>query len=963
MKKTFLLKTMLLLCALIAGTSSTWAQTAAVNDVLWTEPFKGTNTSTSFSATSSWGDYINPTTFVAADKSSLVYSSSNAMISSTTSTNMTGAHVWLNKSVDGYIQVTGIKLYNATKVKVSWAQATSGSSTTVYYQFDGSGDFKSLSTCSGPNENFESDELSVTDHTTIALKFFHPSSNAKNTRIDNLKLTVTAIAEVSGTTAAPTISGNTPFLDNTTVTITNAASAAGANIYYTLNGDDPTTTTSATCFAYSAAFSIDETTTVKAIAKKSTDTNASSVVSKTFTKVTPITVTEALTAIDALADNGTSANQCVSGIVCTAGTLSSGAITYYISADGTETNRLQVFKGKGLNNADFEAAGDIAVGDEVVIYGTLKKFKSGSTITPEFDQGSYLLSKVRKAAPTFTLDPTSKTLDAYSHETVDVTLTTNTDGVITCKSNNEDVATVALKSAGVYTITAQSEGTATITIISAPSENYAAANASVAITVTDNRTAAGISYSEATVTTAWGSDFEGQDLTNTNGVSVTYSSTDETVATVHPTTGVVTMLKVGTTTIKATFDGDATYKKAIASYTLTINKASAGLSYAVNSFNIRLNDGSFVAPILSNPNSLSVTYASNNEEVAVVDENTGVLVYVETAVGTAKITASFAGNDYYYPGSANYTINIIDPDVKGCVFNPYTVAEVKGQATATTFGNGIYVTGYIVGNYNSTKPTNPATVDTNFALADTFDETDGSKTIPVELPNSGTIRDDWGPNSNNVIGYKVLLKGNAQAYFSVNGIKGTNEITAVSIPLKPTKTYTTLTSKYALNFTSVSSDLKAFIVLDDDASDGYITMTEVEKVPANTGLVLKATKTNTTVNVPVLSSAADDVTGNLMKGSATETTAIAANAGYILKDGVFQPALEGTLPAGKAYLNIAVSAGAPTLTLDFGGTTGINEVRGQKEEVSGEFYNLAGQRVANPTKGLYIVNGRKVIIK
>ena len=181
-----------------------WGQTVSENDVLWTEPFAGSpSNSTTFSETTSWDDYINPTTFVTSDASLLSYTSSNAMANSGTATNMEGAHVWLNKSVNSYIQISGIKLYNTTKVKISWAQATSGSSTTVYYQFDGTGDFTSLSTCSGPNANFESSELSVANHTTIALKFFHPSSNSKNTRIDNLKLTAT---EVAG--GAPSISAN-----------------------------------------------------------------------------------------------------------------------------------------------------------------------------------------------------------------------------------------------------------------------------------------------------------------------------------------------------------------------------------------------------------------------------------------------------------------------------------------------------------------------------------------------------------------------------------------------------------------------------------------------------------------------------------------------------------------------------------------------------------------------------------
>ena len=45
------------------------------------------------------------------------------------------------------------------------------------------------------------------------------------------------------------------------------------------------------------------------------------------------------------------------------------------------------------------------------------------------------------------------------------------------------------------------------------------------------------------------------------------------------------------------------------------------------------------------------------------------------------------------------------------------------------------------------------------------------------------------------------------------------------------------------------------------------------------------------------------------------------------------------------------------------GTTGVNEVRGQKEDVRGEYYDLQGRKVAKPTKGLYIVNGKKVVIK
>ena len=184
---------------------------------------------------------------------------------------------------------------------------------------------------------------------------------------------------------------------------------------------------------------------------------------------------------------------------------------------------------------------------------------------------------------------------------------------------------------------------------------------------------------------------------------------------------------------------------------------------------------------------------------------------------------------------------------------------------------------------------------------------------------------------------------------------------ANSVTLTPAKTYTTLTSSHNLDFTSVSDDLKAYIATT--ISENKVQMTQVYKVPAGTGLVLKATTPESDVIVPVFDGTSpSDVSGNKMLGSATATTAVAANAGYILKEGVFQPALAGTLPAGKAYLKI--DDAAPILSLGFDDATGIESIaKSQELTANGQYYNLNGQRVAQPTKGLYIVNGRKVVIK
>ena len=908
--KKLLLKSILLLCALVVG-SSAWATVDETHDF-----------------SQSLSQLLN----------------NNATISS------------INIAAQSYPikKVTVSYRYNNTKKDAVTIAVSVGGTSWGTFDVNGTG------------SNYITHDFTGTEATgAVAISFTNNTGNGTGhgTFYVN-KVTLTeGESAAAGTTAAPTITGNTPFFGTTTATITNAGSADGADIYYTLNGSDPTTTTSATCFAYSTPFSIDATTTVKAIAKKSTDTNASSVVSKTFTKVTPMTVDEALTAISALANNGTIENQCVRGIVTKVSSLyNNTAINYTISDDIAGSNELTVYRGKNMHNTDFAALSDIKLGDDVVIYGTLKKFNT----TPEFDQGSYLLYKVSKTAPTFTLSTSAETLSMGTTETVDVTLTTNTDGAITCESSDDDVATVALKSAGVYTITGHMAGTATITIKSALTANYQPASATVAITVNDTREAAGISFTENDVEITWGDAFTGQALTNTHSLPVTWSSTNEAVATVN-SSGVVSVLKAGSTDIKASFAGNATYKSTVVGYTLTVNKAEAGLSYDQTSFDIMVGDDSFVAPTLNNPNSLTVNYSSSNGTVATVDAGTGEITYDENTPGSATITAYFAGNDNYKGGNAKYTINIIDPTVKGSKYNPYTVAEVI-DGTAT--GSNIYVRGFIVGEYvgKTTAPrTSSFTTDGNIALAETFTTSPtAAASIPVQL-GTDALKSAWGCQTNGVtlLGYEVIVKANKDTYFTVNGLKNTSEVSAVSVPFSPAKTYTTLTSAYALDFTSVSSALKAYIATAVAA--GKVQMVQVNKVPAGTGLVLMATSPGTAVNVPVFDGTSpDDVSGNKMAGSATSTTAITANGGYILKDGVFQPALAGTLAAGKAYLNIAVpTSSAPVLEMSFAESdvTAISELTTTNcTNNTNEYFDLQGRKVAQPTKGLYIVNGKKVIL-
>ncbi len=352
----------------------------------------------------------------------------------------------------------------------------------------------------------------------------------------------------------------------------------------------------------------------------------------------------------------------------------------------------------------------------------------------------------------------------------------------------------------------------------------------------------------------------------------------------------------------------------------------------------------------------AVTWSGNNNEVATINATTGAVTLV--GAGSVTFTATYAGNSDYSEKAATYNMTVIydDPNAPGTINNPLTVADVNSGS----YSGDNYVTGYIVGYFVSKDDDASNSGKSNLALSDTPEEKSGANTIAIQLP-SGTLRTSWNIEDNNVIGYKVLVRGNITGYFTgKTGVKNTSEISAVSVPVSITSAgYATYCSNYPLDFTGITA-LTAYTATKD--VDG-VTFNKVEgKVPANTGLLVSGE----TTNVPVCASA-DPVT-NLLVGVTTETVKSAGTVFVLMNGskgiGFYKNLNAFTLRANSAYLpaEAVETAGARTFIGFDDETTGIAEMNTQKEDAK-RMFDLQGRKVTKAAKGLYIVDGRKVVVK
>lgn len=204
-----------------------------------------------------------------------------------------------------------------------------------------------------------------------------------------------------------------------------------------------------------------------------------------------------------------------------------------------------------------------------------------------------------------------------------------------------------------------------------------------------------------------------------------------------------------------------------------------------------------------------------------------------------------------------------------------------------------------------------------------------------------------------------------ETFKGLNTCNTTNFDSNFSITLG--KEWTTLTSAYNLDFSSVEG-LTAYTAKYNEANDA-VALTPVKKVQAHTGLILKG-EAGKTYTLPILASdeAGLDATDNQLVGCVDAVWSTGRDNDYFLHDGEFvKSANNGWALPGKSYLYINGGRGngsnSPLRVYVDNTATAIDGITNNPVVKDEAYYNLQGVKVQRPQHGVFIHNGKKVVLK
>ena len=560
------------------------------------------------------------------------------------------------------------------------------------------------------------------DNVTVS----YSSSNGNAATIDASTGEITLVA-VGNTTITATFAGNTDFFTKSvSYTLVVESSVVKADISFECNG----ATSGCPASGLTAQTNLPDELPVLAKDGKNfggwfmdSEFNTPAVAGAAVTSSDPITlyakwldpytVTEALAIINALADGAqTESSVYVAGIVSTAPTAapSSGKLTFYISANGQAENELQAYNCKNLNDESFTAQTDIQVGDEVTVFGPLKKYMKSGNPVPEFNTG-YLYAFNRPTVAVTGVDLTEATAEVEVGSSVTLHASV-VPGNATNKTINWTVESGSDKASvqdGV--VSGLAAGT---TVIRAASDEDATIYAECTVTVTEADPTKHTVTFDATID-------KGESPLSKDNITFTCSNgvlNNESEYRLYQNSSTTFECSVGNI-IKIEFTGvsgkpisnfedpavgtlvtdgnDGVWTGNAASVAFTASaqvrateivvtykedsRAESELAWnPADDIEITVGE-TFTAPTLTNPHSLTVSITSNNTNLATV--TAGVVSLVANATGEATITATFNGNDDYKPATVLYKITVSEPNV---TFDSSVDHAESGETTLSKSG-------------------------------------------------------------------------------------------------------------------------------------------------------------------------------------------------------------------------------------------------------------------------------------
>ena len=624
----------------------------------------------------------------------------------------------------------------------------------------------------------------------------------------------------------------------------------------------------------------------------------------------PYTVAEAIAFINTLGSETSAEEVYVSGIISQVDSYNSkySSIQYWISDDGTTTGQMEVYSGKGLNGADFTAITDLAIGDIVTVKGYVKKYNS----TPEFTQNNQLVSFERPVVPSITLAQYEYNLNSNGGDA---------ELPVTCSNLADDpqLAVVFVESDG--------ETAATYDWISASINGDGNIDGHIDVNTGDARTA----YFKVS----------GKDA-NDNTVYSKLVTITQTAA--NPSI----------TVEKGSIDFEAG------------GESDRKLSFEYESLG---NSPTFEVVFFEQDGTTPATY--DWVTTATIENNKKVSLTVAQNDGAAR-TAYFKVHAIETEVYSNLvTINqakyVVDYATLPFEWDSKTTPTGVTNNGVTTYNSSPYLkfdeTGEnIILKINEEPATLTFDIKGNSFSKGTFKvqtSADGVDYDDLETYTElGTTQSETFQLASNVRYIKWIYTEKVNGNVALGSIVVT---APMSVNLNAYG-YATFASEYALDFTTAeAAGYSAWQITNID--NKVITFSQITgAVAAGTGVLLKGEVSD---QVSITRTATGVTLDENKLVGITTATAVEADQYYGLKGEKFVQVNAGTVPAGKALLPAsAITNAARELTFVFEGeTTGIRGIENSELRNENSFFDLQGRKIAQPKKGLYIMNGKKVIMK